>query len=144
MAAFSVQCSHCRQSASLLPQSLSNTVKCPHCGKHILDGHPVDADSKSLDKLVYSPIPVIVVFWNDNCAPCKAFKPIVAKIAKERAGKLRVVFVNVSKNMGLSSKYRLRGVPTTIAFKKGRQQAVLNSALRKNEFAKWLSESLSI
>ncbi|MGF1734421.1 thioredoxin domain-containing protein [Photobacterium satsumensis] len=144
MAAFSVQCPHCRQSASLMPQSLSNTVRCPHCSKQVLDGQPIDADSKSLEKLIFSPVPVIVVFWNDNCAPCKAFKPIVTKLAKERVGKLRVVFVNLSKNIALSSKYRLRGVPTTIAFKKGRQQAVLNTALRKNEFSKWLSDLLSI
>ena len=144
MAAFTIQCPHCQQHTDLQTHSLSNTAKCQHCSKPLIDGQPVNADTKSLDKLIQSPIPVIVVFWNDNCTPCKAFKPIVSKVAKERVGKLRVAFVNLNKNRMLSTKYRLRGVPTTIAFKKGRQQAVLNTALRRNEFLKWLSDTLSI
>ena len=144
MASFSIPCPHCNKTASLVTQSLSNTVKCDHCSKPVLDGQPVDVDSSALDKIIYSPVPVIAVFWGENCTPCKAFKPIVTKIAKERAGKLRVVFINVHKNKSLSSKFRLRGIPTTIAFKKGRQQAVLNAALRKNDLSKWLAESLSI
>ena len=144
MASFSIQCPHCNKSTSMVTQSLSNTVKCEHCTKPVLDGQPVEVDAKSLDKIIISPVPVIAVFWGDNCTPCKAFKPIVAKIAKEKQGKLRVVFVNTNKNKALSTKYRLRGVPTTISFKKGRQQAVLNTALRKNELMKWLTDSLSI
>ncbi|MGF1703395.1 thioredoxin TrxC [Photobacterium makurazakiensis] len=143
MKTLSIQCPHCKKEVLVTSNALSNTVSCEYCRKPLLDGKPVEADSSNLEKIIQSPVPVVVIFLGDNCAPCKTFKPIVDKVAAEKTNKVRFVRVNINKNKALVSRYRIRGVPTIIAFKKGRQQAVLNTALRKKEFSAWLDDSLT-
>ncbi|MCW8329323.1 thioredoxin TrxC [Photobacterium sp. SDRW27] len=142
MKSISVTCPHCQKIASISQLSLSNTVNCEHCNKAVLDGKPVEADSSNFDKLIQSPKPVVVTFWGDNCSPCRTFKPIFEKMASERKKQLRFLRLNVQKNKSLASRYRIRGVPTIMVFKKGKQQAILNTALRKKEFGMWLDDVL--
>lgn len=137
-----VSCPHCNREAAILPQSLSNTVSCESCSKPLLDGKPVEADNTNFDKLIQSPKPVVVTFWGTNCSPCNSFKPIFEKMASERKKQCRFLRLNVQKNKQLATRYRVRGVPTIMVFKKGKQQAVLNTALRKKEFGIWLDDVL--
>ncbi|MGF1716717.1 thioredoxin TrxC [Photobacterium chitinilyticum] len=142
MKLISVLCPHCQKSVSISTQSLSNTVQCEYCNKPILDGKPVEANVSNFDKLIQSPKPVVVTFWGNNCSPCNSFKPIFEKMASERKKQLRFLRVNVQQNKVLAARYRIRGVPTIMVFKKGKQQSVINTALRKKEFGDWLNDVL--
>ncbi|MDO6581828.1 thioredoxin TrxC [Photobacterium sp. 2_MG-2023] len=141
MPSFTVSCPHCHKAVSLQTTSLSNTVSCVHCSKAVLDGSPVEADSNNFAMLIQSPKPVIVTFWGNNCAPCQAFKPVVEQVAKQKK-QYRFVRVNVNQHPDLAKRYRVRGVPTVLVFRKGRQQATLNTALRKPAFLQWLEDTL--
>lgn len=66
-----------------------------------------------------SEIPVIVDFWADWCGPCKKLGPIIAQIAEEYEGKVKVGKVNVDEQMLLASKYNIMSIPTVILFKAG-------------------------
>ncbi|NBI52168.1 thioredoxin TrxC [Photobacterium alginatilyticum] len=143
MKLISVLCPHCQKSVSISPQSLSNTVQCEHCNKPVLDGKPIEADVGNFDMLIKGPKPVVVTFWGANCSPCNSFKPIFEKVASEKKKQLRFLRVNVQRNKALASRYRIRGVPTLMVFKKGKQQSVLNTALRKKEFVDWLNDTLN-
>ncbi|MEJ2764906.1 thioredoxin TrxC [Photobacterium sp. MCCC 1A19761] len=140
MKIFSVSCPHCQQGATFSVQALSNTIKCDHCHRPVLDGQPVEADGKNFESLIQSPKPVVVTFWGQNCAPCRTFKPIVEQVAAERQKSLRFVRLNVQQNQALASRYKVRGVPTVMVFKKGKLQATLPMALKKKEFGQWLNE----
>lgn len=140
MKIFSVSCPHCQQSATISVQALSNTIKCEHCNRPVIDGKPVEADNKNFEYLIQSPKPVVVTFWGQNCAPCRTFKPIVEKVAAERQKSLRFVRLNVHQNKALATRYKVRGVPTVMVFKKGRMQTALPTALKKKEFGQWLNE----
>ncbi|MDO6707047.1 thioredoxin domain-containing protein [Photobacterium sp. 1_MG-2023] len=141
MPSFTVSCPHCQEAVTLQPASLSNTVSCPHCSKAVLDGRPVEGDSYNFAALIQSPKPVVAIFWGNNCAPCQAFKPVVDQVAQQKK-QYRFVRVNVNQHPALAKRYQVRGVPTVLIFRKGRQQAVLNTALRKPAFLKWLAEVL--
>ncbi|KDM89937.1 thioredoxin TrxC [Photobacterium galatheae] len=142
MPSFNVSCPHCQQNVSLQTTSLSNTVTCPHCSKAVLDGRPVEADSRNFAALIQSPKPIVVTFWGNRCAPCQAFKPVVEQVAQQKK-QYRFARVNVNQHPELAKRYRIRGVPTVLVFRKGKQQAALNTALRKPAFLKWLEETLS-
>lgn len=142
MSSFSVTCPHCGRSAALMPNSLSNTPDCQGCQKPLLDGKPVEADANQLTRLIQSPKPVVVVFWGNQCTPCQTFKPIVDQVAAQHRNHYRFVRINLNKNKVLAQKYRIRGVPTILIFKKGKQQAALHTALRKNEFIRWLKDAI--
>lgn len=69
--------------------------------------------------LINSDEPVLVDFYADWCAPCKAMAPELQKAAERLKGKARVIKVDIDKNPDAAVKYQIRGVPTIILFKKG-------------------------
>ena len=67
-----------------------------------------------------SPIPVLVDFWAEWCVPCKMVEPIVEEIAKEKAGKLKVVRINVDDNQNIAIQYGIMSIPTLMIFSNGK------------------------
>lgn len=69
---------------------------------------------------------VLVDFWATWCGPCKMIAPIVAEIAEENQGTIKVGKVDVDQQMPLAQKYRVASIPTLILFKDGQpvQQSI--------------------
>ena len=87
--------------------------------------------------------PVMVDFWAEWCGPCRALSPTVDAIAAERAGKLKVVKMNVDENMNTPGKYNVRGIPTLLIFKGGQVAEQIVGALPKANIEKALEKHLS-
>ncbi len=62
---------------------------------------------------------VLVDFWAVWCGPCRMVAPIVDEIAKEYAGKLKVLKLNTDENPDVAGKYSIMGIPTLMFFKGG-------------------------
>lgn len=67
-----------------------------------------------------SKLPVLVDFWAEWCGPCRMVAPVVEKIAKDYAGKLKVGKLNVDDNSETPQQYGIQGIPTLILFKAGK------------------------
>ena len=76
-------------------------------------------DKNFNEEVINSPTPVLVDFWAVWCGPCKMIGPIVAEIAQEFEGKIKVGKVNVDENQTTAAKYGIRGIPTLLFFKGG-------------------------
>ena len=63
--------------------------------------------------------PVLVDFWAEWCGPCKMIAPLLDEIAREKAGVVKVVKVNVDQNQSLAVRYNVRAIPTLLFFKGG-------------------------
>jgi thioredoxin 1 len=92
------------------------------------------SDATFEQEVLKSELPVLVDFWAPWCGPCRMIAPAVEAIAAERAGKLKVVKLNVDDNPATSQKYGITGIPTLILFKGGEvKETVIGVAKAKLE-----------
>lgn len=75
---------------------------------------------KTWDELLStSDRPILVDFWAEWCGPCHMVAPTIKEIAKDYAGRLYVVKVNVDEKPRIASRYGIRSIPTLMIFDKG-------------------------
>lgn len=83
--------------------------------------------------IINSEIPVLVDFFADWCGPCKVLGPVLNQVKEALGDTIKIVKINVDKNELLSAKYQVRGVPTMLLFKNGKQLWRQSGVLQKNE-----------
>lgn len=65
-------------------------------------------------------LPVVVDFWASWCGPCKQMAPVFEELAREYAGLVKFVKVNVDEQQMLAAQFRIQSIPTLLVFHKGK------------------------
>lgn len=84
-----------------------------------------------------SELPVLVDFWATWCGPCMMMSPLVAQLAEELEGKVKVGKVNVDDEEELAQKFGIMSIPTFIRFKDGKQEAMVVGGRSKDDLKKF-------
>ncbi len=82
---------------------------------------PIEVTDRSFSREVLkSDVPVLVDFWAPWCGPCRAIAPHIEQIARQYAGKVKVVKLNTDMNQRTAQQFGIRSIPTFMVFNGGK------------------------
>jgi thioredoxin 1 len=102
--------------------------------------HVTDASFE--DDVIKATQPVLLDFWAEWCAPCKAIAPMLDDLAGEYQGRLKIAKLNVDENQKTAQRFSVRSIPTLILFKSGQVQGQKVGAPRKPDLVAFLDGKL--
>ena len=83
-----------------------------------------DATEDDFDQLVVAEShqrPILVDISADWCAPCRVLRPVLEQVIDEFQGAVQLAMVDADENMRIAGRHKVRGFPTVIAYRGGRE-----------------------
>ena len=93
-------------------------------------------------EVLQSPLPVLLDFWAEWCAPCKMIAPILDQIAGQYAGRLKIAKLNIDDNPATPANFAVRSIPTLMLFKNGNVEVTKIGALSKSQLTAFIDSHL--
>lgn len=139
-----IPCPFCDQLNRIDLQRLAARPKCGQCGKPLLLDRPLRLSDGNMERVVAdAAVPVLVDFHADWCAPCKMMAPAVDDVARERAGQVLVAKLDTDRNPTMAVRFAIRGIPTLILFREGREATRQTGAIPGARLKEWLDDALA-
>src|SRR5262245_31400500 len=119
-----VACPFCGKLNRVRMDRVQDRPKCGECGRPLLLDRPLALTDAAFDRVINdTEVPVLVDFYADWCQPCKIMAPLLDDIARERMGELLVFKLNTDAQPLTSQRSGIRGIPTLILFREGKEAA---------------------
>jgi len=139
MAGKKLTCLECGQVNRVPDDRLGPDAKCGTCGVALLRDKAVEVDPAILAKAARNDdLPLVVDFWAPWCGPCKMMAPEFSKAAKALYGRARLIKLNTEDHAKAGSKYNIRGIPTMVAFRGGKEAKRQSGAMREAQIVSWV------
>ena len=87
--------------------------------------------------------PVLVDFWAEWCAPCRMLAPTVAAVAEQYGDNAGVVKLNVDDNPSTAQRYGIKGIPTLILFRDGKEVERVVGATSKESITRMIDKHIA-
>jgi thioredoxin 2 len=122
----------------------TTTVTCPQCG-HCKQPLPwvVDAGDDDFAEVADNAVqPVVVDLWATWCGPCRMVSPALEQVARDLAGRIKLVKVDIDKNPGVSRRFEVQAVPTLLVQDRGETVARQAGAAPAHVLRQWVEQAL--
>ncbi len=140
-----LRCTSCRTLNRVPSDKLSSRPICGQCKAPLeFPRVPVNATTTSLDREIFDwPEYVLLEFWAKWCGYCRMIEPVVNDLASWRAGRLKIVRVDIDAEPALGRRFMVKATPTFILFKNGTQVARMDGAPKeKIHLVEWVDQYL--
>ena len=101
------------------------------------------SDNNFESDVLKSEKPVLVDFWAPWCAPCRMLAPTVEAVAEKYATNATVVKLNVDDNPQVSQRFGIKGIPTLILFKNGKEEERVVGATSKEAISRMIDKHVA-
>ena len=136
-----VRCTHCNK-PNRVRATPRGTPRCGSCHKPL--PWLIEATPASFDEELRAAVPVLVDLWAPWCGPCLMMAPALEQLARDRAGRLKVVKLNVDDAPAIARRFQVRGIPLLVLTRDGNELARLTGAAPLPRLRSWLNGQLTL
>jgi len=138
-----IRCQFCETWNRVDAARAADRPKCGNCSKPMLLDRPIHLNDDTFTRTIEgSDVPVLVDFYADWCGPCKIMAPFIDEIAREKQGVALVAKLDTDRSQRTSMGFNIRGIPTSIVFKNGKEVARQVGAAPKKVLEELLAKAL--
>jgi thioredoxin 2 len=121
------------------------SYKCQFCSAELpIYGGVCESNEKNFRTLIAeSPLPIVVDFWAEGNAACKAFYPIFERAAGDILGTAVCAKVDSVEAQTVMREFAILPVPTTAIFYKGKIRTQRQGAMSEFDLIRWIRDSLA-
>jgi len=127
-----------------VPQArLAEGASCGACHKSLFSAKPLAFDGDSLKRNINkNDLPLVVDFWAPWCGPCKMMAPAFEQAAQQLGPAVRLAKLNTDEYPDAAAPYNIKGIPTLIIFKSGREVGRSSGAMSLSQLTGWIGQHI--
>ncbi len=134
-----VACPSCSTTNRVPGDRLGAGPTCGECKQPLFPGKPIELTKANFERHVAaSGLPLVVDFWAPWCGPCRAMAPAFEQAAAQLSPGVRLAKLNSDDAPEISARFGIRGIPTLIAFRGGREVARQSGAMQLPGLLGWV------
>ena len=140
-----LRCPSCRTLNRVPADKLASGPICGSCKAGLrFPSAPLNATTASFDREVNDwPETLLIEFWSVTCGYCQMVAPVVNDIARWKAGRLKVIKVDVQSELPLAQRFQAMATPTFIVLRNGQPLARIDGAPKeKIDLVRWVDQFL--
>jgi thioredoxin 2 len=141
MTTVTVACEQCGR-RNRVPAAAKGKPRCASCKSFL--PWAVDATDADFGEIAeQASLPVLVDLWAEWCRPCRMVSPALVRLARERAGQVKLVKVDVDTSPQLAQRFAVQAIPTLLVLHRGSVVARQTGAAPFDVLRDWIDGALS-
>ncbi|MFN2534551.1 MAG: thioredoxin [Pseudonocardiaceae bacterium] len=141
MATRTVRCETCGR-LNRVPAAAQGKPRCGNC-KALLPWIVDAGDDDFAEIAAQATVPILVDLWATWCGPCRMVSPALEQLAREKAGQLKLVKVDIDQAPKLAQRFSVQSIPSLMVLYRGEVIARQAGAVPINALRRWLNEAIT-